>query len=81
MSTETKPAPTRQHNDTEPMVHTYCHNPDKALCGEDLRGGDDTEAAAECVVCRDLAEQGLPCSRLCNVRGFASWWLWRRWRE
>ena len=81
MTAQTAPAPVeqRRRDDIEPLVHTVCHNPNKALCGEDLTDGEETEEVRDCVVCIDLVEAGTPCSRLCRVRSLLWWHLRGRW--
>lgn len=46
------------NDDDKPEIyHLYCHDPDKALCGEDLTDELEVEFGDEhqiCVVCDDL---------------------------
>lgn len=49
------------HSDTsndDGLVHTFCCDPDRALCGKDVSGEPVTaciESPDDCVVCEDLA--------------------------
>ena len=42
---------------TDDLVHHFCCDPDRALCGEDLSEGEECplDAGQPCVVCADLA--------------------------
>lgn len=76
MTVETMPEAVSTDLDDDPMVHTVCCNPRKALCGEDMGDAEYVDdEMPECVVCYELF--GQPCDAfLCRFR---QWWRVRRW--
>ncbi len=79
MTTDTVTSP-QEHDtdhDLDELVHTVCCDPDRALCGEDMSDGEDSDVdMPDCVVCHDL--YGKPCGAfLCRFRmQVRRWWPW-----
>lgn len=64
MATTTLPAPTSLDTTSDAIVHTFCCDENRSLCGLDISTEPftpDSDPAHECVVCFELDEAGGPC--------------------
>lgn len=62
------------------LVHYFCCDPDRAMCGEDLTGAfvddGDEDDGDDCQACVDVLDVGEPCGApLCRLR---VWWRGRQ---
>jgi len=76
MSVDVDTQPVGLDIEDDDMVHTFCCNPHRTLCGEEMDEVEwlDDVDSPDCVVCLDL--QNKPCGAL--LCRFRQWWRDRK---